>query len=56
MKKSIKSSAIRTGLWTGVAALSLAAACAAQAQAQDAATEGQNGTTLAPIVLQGEGE
>jgi iron complex outermembrane recepter protein len=54
MKKSIKSSAIRTGLWTGVAAIGLAAAWAAQAQ--DAATEGQNGTTLAPIVLQGEGQ
>jgi iron complex outermembrane receptor protein len=54
MKKSIKSSAIRTGLWAGVAAISLAAAWTAQAQ--DAATEGQSGTTLAPIVLQGEGE
>ncbi|SFB58344.1 iron complex outermembrane recepter protein [Rhizobium sp. NFR07] len=53
MKKSIKSSAIRNGLWTGVAALSLAAAWAAQAQ--DAA-QGQDSTTLAPIVLQGQGE
>jgi iron complex outermembrane recepter protein len=53
MKKSIKSSAIRTGLWAGVAAVSLVTAWSAQAQ--DAA-QSQTGTTLAPIVLQGEGE
>jgi iron complex outermembrane recepter protein len=53
MKKSIKSSVMRSSLWTGVAAISLAAAWAAQAQD---ATQGQNGTTLAPIVVQSEGE
>lgn len=58
MKKSVKSSAMRAGvkkagLWTGVAAIGLVAAWTAQAQ--DAGSS-QSGTTLAPIVLQGDGE
>jgi len=57
MKKTVKSSAMRAGvvktsLWAGVAAIGLAAAWSAQAQE----AESQNSTTLAPIVLQGEGE
>ncbi len=57
MKKSVKSSALRAGvvkagLLTGVAAVGLVAAWAAQAQEAQA----QSGSTLAPIVIQGEGE
>lgn len=61
MKKTVKSSAMSAGvvrtalgasLRTGVAAIGLIAAWSAQAQE----AQSQSGTTLAPIVLQGEGE
>jgi iron complex outermembrane recepter protein len=57
MKKTVKSSAMRAGvaktsLWAGVAAIGLVAAWSAQAQE----AQNQSSTTLAPIVLQGEGE
>lgn len=57
MKKSVKSSAMRAGvkkagLRAGVAVIGLVAAWAAQAQE----AQNESGSTLAPIVLQGEGE
>ncbi|AYD00334.1 TonB-dependent siderophore receptor [Neorhizobium sp. NCHU2750] len=68
MKRSIKSSVVKAGLLAGVAAIGMSAAWAAQAQDAASQTSGQtggqtagqtttqNGTALAPIVIQGDGE
>lgn len=52
MQRSMKSSVARASLWAGVAAISLGAAWSAQAQD---ANGSQSSTTLAPIVLEGQG-